>query len=198
MLPILPWMPATELVLGLDDRDLKAAAERIAMKTQAMAKNLRDNAPVQRWEPLAIQFDHDGVRMTFESKSMVNHAGFTTTLSVINEICMRKNGERVIKIFESMAVTLDDYRNKTSLEKPSKTICLMEINLTHPIPEILTASLTLRPLQDIIELPPLFDARLGSRHIISATNTCFRIDISDVEDEAKSLHEKFQDSLPAF
>lgn len=198
MLPILPWMPATALVLGMNAKEAQQSAITITQKTEAMAKAMRGKNQLSRWDPIEIKFEEDGQQIDFTSTCMLDHFSFKTNFEITNEIHLREDGIIAFSVTETMVVSIDTYRNKTSSERPAETQCSSIGKLASIIPQSIAANLAGKTLREIIDFPPAFDAVLGPMQIVHMSGRRLFLDNRAFEEEATELHKKFQGTIPAF
>lgn len=197
MLPLLPWMPATALVLGMENEEIRRQADLIRMKTEAIAKNLRIKAPIHKWEPIGVRFEQDGQRLGFTSVSLTGHHNFKTNLEITNEVALYDEQAPVVTFIEHMEVVIDDYRNKTPQEIPAQTSCTLMVKLADHLPEVVRNDLPGRRLEELVELPAAFTS-LGHLKMDRAISRRIILNIEEFAEQAAALHRAFQSSLPAF
>lgn len=195
MTTILPWMPATALVLGLDVNLCRHVANKSREKTSAAAAKLLAGEKPRPWGPLNIEFIYEGQKIKFVSNAYVGQPDNGIMLTLENEtIFLEGKKEMVFTIWESVEVFFP-LAAKRKAGEPPRTTCGIDATIATDIPESLAATLPGRTLGELVDFPGAFNQAIGQLEIRTIQDRRLSFDTRAIEAHAAQLHRDFQATI---
>lgn len=191
MPPILPWLPATELVFGMDKNLCKHAREKTITKTEAAVSAMRDGSKPKPWGPIDIIFHAGEQKVKFNSSVIVSAEGNGIILTMNNRMQLVDGKNIEFMLDEIVKVFFPDNEAAGVV----RTLAESFVQISSDLPQSVIAALPGHKLGQIISFPDPIHNGLQDIIIIAASGRHMTLDTSTTQARAAAMHEEFANSL---